>query len=273
MIHIDFPEPQTQAWQKWRRKCEAAREELVRKVENGEKPKFTDLYKGMKAEVYVNPNGPFHGKCAYCEQAITNPHNQPGDVEHFRPKGRVTNEDGTPVVVRDDGGAREHPGYYWLAYDWRNLLPSCNGCNRKQTDPHSGTMIGKGMVFPVRNFRAIRPGEEAREEPLLLHPVWDDPEEHLDMDSTGVFATKTERGEVTERVLGLNLRGLPGARKETYEKTKMRCAKLLLLDRNGEGAKTTREKLRDGANGVGEHTIAVRKAIADAAAEMARLAS
>ena len=273
MIHIDFPEPQTQVWQKWRRKCEAARELLIRAVANGEKPKFTELYKNMKEEVYVNPQGPFHGKCAYCEQPITKPHNQPGDVEHFRPKGRVMNEGGTPVLVPDNGGTREHPGYYWLAYDWRNLLPACNGCNRRQNDPNSGTMVGKGMVFQVRDFRAVCPGDEVREEPLLLHPVFDEPKDHLDMDSTGVLALRTPRGKATERILGLNLRGLPEARKERYEITKMRCALLLQVDRNADEAKTMRQKLRDAANGVGEHTIAVRKAIKDAAAEFASLAS
>jgi hypothetical protein len=243
-------------------------------VENGEKPKFSEqLYKGMKKDVYVNPQGPFHGKCAYCDQPITKPHNQPGDVEHFRPKGRVMNEDGTLVLVPDNGGTREHPGYYWLAYDWRNLLPSCNGCNRMQNDPNSETMVGKGTVFPVRDFRALCPGEETREEPLLLHPVFDDPADHMEMDSTGVLAFRTDRGKATEGIFGLNVRGLPEARKERYEKTKMQCAALLHVDPNGGEAEAKRQKLRDAANGVGEHTIAVRKAIKDAAAEFASLAS
>lgn len=53
----------------------------------------------------------FHYKCAYCESRI-----EKCEVEHYRPKGRV------------DGSA--HPGYYWLAYEWENLYPSCESCNK-----------------------------------------------------------------------------------------------------------------------------------------------
>ena len=53
----------------------------------------------------------FHFKCAYCESSIAN---QDWDVEHFRPKGRVAERE-------------KHTGYYWLAYEWTNLYPSCTG--------------------------------------------------------------------------------------------------------------------------------------------------
>ena len=48
----------------------------------------------------------FRGKCAYCESryAVT----QPMDVEHWRPKGGVEEED-------VDGKTRLGPGYPWLA--------------------------------------------------------------------------------------------------------------------------------------------------------------
>ena len=46
-----------------------------------------------------------YDKCAYCETNVTKRYN---DVEHFRPKKT----------------------YYWLGHDWRNLLYSCDLCNR-----------------------------------------------------------------------------------------------------------------------------------------------
>lgn len=272
MIHIDFREPETKAWQRWREQCEQKQREHNAAVEAGRASKVTNLYKGQKKQVYAHPNGPFQGKCAYCEQGITSPHSQAGDVEHFRPKGQVTHEDGRPVLISDVAGNRKHPGYYWLAYDWKNLLLACNGCNTRQRDPNSGEMVGKGKVFPVDGSHAARPGEEQRENPLLINPVWDSPKEHLAMDSTGVLMTKSEKGRTTERILGLNLRGLPEARKERYESIKMQCGALLQMSRNSDEAQRMRRKLREAKRGVGEHTIAVSKAIQDAAAEMEGLA-
>eukprot|EP01034_Spumella_vulgaris_P009128 gene9128-11597_t len=59
----------------------------------------------------------FHGKCAYCETFYSA--SAPVDVEHYRPKGAVSENP-------------NHPGYWWLAMSWDNLLPSCIDCNRKR---------------------------------------------------------------------------------------------------------------------------------------------
>jgi len=54
------------------------------------------------------------GKCCYCERK-REPKREP-DIDHFRPKGGVTEDP-------------EHPGYWWLAYEWSNLYFSCKPCN------------------------------------------------------------------------------------------------------------------------------------------------
>lgn len=121
----------------------------------------------------------FAGKCAYCESYYGA--TQPLDVEHFRPKGQVVRErevDGK--LVR----RMEAPGYWWLASDWGNLLPSCSDCNRprRQELPlGQRATAGKANQFPVADEtrRAARPGEEATEPRLLLHPYLDQPMEHL----------------------------------------------------------------------------------------------
>src|SRR5260370_13883115 len=59
-----------------------------------------------------------HDKCCYCERKIRA--SGYGDVEHFRPKG---------AVRQDEHSAEEKPGYYWLVYEWSNLLISCSVCN------------------------------------------------------------------------------------------------------------------------------------------------
>ncbi len=67
----------------------------------------------------------FHGKCAYCESVYAG--TQPMDVEHWRPKGEIARiESGKRIKVRK-------PGYYWLAAEWTNLLPSCIDCNRQRS--------------------------------------------------------------------------------------------------------------------------------------------
>jgi hypothetical protein len=83
-----------------------------------------------------------HGRvCAYCQCYL--PQNDPGDVEHFRPKTT----------------------YWWLAYEFHNYLLSCGICNR----------IRKRERFPLRagdvpcSF-ADR-GHLDREKALLLDPA------------------------------------------------------------------------------------------------------
>jgi uncharacterized protein (TIGR02646 family) len=119
----------------------------------------------IDAKVYSSPQvrtqllqdqGPV---CAYCEWPIEGPFS---DVEHFRPKTsyRQTTDD-----------VHHRPGYYWLAYDWQNLLFACNVCNRTL----------KRDLFPLADpsQRNIAGQDISKEQPLLLNPVVDDPAEHI----------------------------------------------------------------------------------------------
>ena len=213
MIHVDFVEPDTPEWDGWKAHAAEATQDLVHQMATqGSCTVNKALYKCTKSELFEA----FHGKCAYCESRIE--HTHPGDVEHFRPKGGVAEEDNNPVMVAGpDGAMVPHPGYYWLAYDWRNLLPSCSSCNRL-SKTKEGRRIGKGTRFPVADFRATAPGEEAEEQPLLLHPAFDRPENHLTFDgNTGIIGYKTARGRACVELLGLNRDGLPEERKDTYK--------------------------------------------------------
>ncbi len=155
--------------------------------------------------VYKHDGPPFFGKCAYCEGRIES--TQPGDIEHYRPKGKVTHEDQSPVMVDSNGGEEvPHPGYYWLTYEWSNLLYACIDCNRINAKKHGGVPVGKGARFPVDGKHATEPGGEVNEQPLLLNPLVDEPAEHLSIDETGILREKSERGKVFIRILGLNIR-------------------------------------------------------------------
>lgn len=174
-------------------------------------------FDGFKA--YKNPDiraaleEAFGGKCAYCETyyAAT----QPVAIEHFRPKGEVTID-----------SKRVPPGYYWLASEWTNLLPSCTDCNspRSQDLPEGSRTAGKANAFPLAkgSIRATAPGAEKKEKRLLLHPYFDFPEKHLEfvwdtgtVDDGWVRPKRgSTKGAETIRVCGLQRRGLRARRRD-----------------------------------------------------------
>ncbi|WP_199084350.1 hypothetical protein [Bosea sp. ASV33] len=192
---------------------QAGRRKLVEDFDKGEELRIDDrIYKKYMSYLIAL----FDEKCAYCETNITS--NQPGDVEHYRPKGRVVDENLKPVpFTHPTRGAMDHPGYYWLAYDWDNLLPSCTDCNRRRFHGEDEGAAGKADRFPISGPRACAPGQEAGEEPLLIDPSVTDPAEHLKFLPDGRIAPLTKVGEVTLAVLGLNRReGLLKARHAAF---------------------------------------------------------
>lgn len=116
----------------------------------------------------------FSSKCAYCEIRLAD---SPMDVEHFRPKNAVFNEQTRKL---------NKPGYYWLGATWDNLLPSCPDCNRARNHRSHVTgkqiKLGKANRFPLEDEdkRATKPENEQKEMPLLLNPCVDKPEDHLE---------------------------------------------------------------------------------------------
>lgn len=217
MRKIDFAEPETDQWLEWRKSCDEEQRALIDDMAAGGARKIKpDIYKGkkqnIKEDVFMDPEGAFFGKCAFCEQDIHG--NQHGDIEHFRPKGGVKDESGSSILIDVDGKRQPHPGYYWLCYDWKNLLPSCVLCNQPST--RAG---GKRNSFPVAGFRAAGPGEEIKEEPLLINPCLDDPSEDLAFEENGTAVGKTEKGRTSIRILGLNSRNLPDKRAKAYKDT------------------------------------------------------
>jgi hypothetical protein len=157
-------------------------------------------------------------------------------VEHYRPKGGVESPEGDRQL-----------GYYWLASDWTNLLPSCIDCNRTrwQAIPGEGQQkVGKGNRFPIVNTdeRAAEPGQEANEQRLLLHPCLDDqPEEELEFlvedpqnrDREGLVLPAIQAGgapnqmaEVSIRVYALQRKGLVDLRRDRLILVKKQIARV-----------------------------------------------
>lgn len=115
------------------------------------------------AKTYLN-------KCAYCERL------EKADIEHYRPKKSVKDE--------------AHDGYYWLCYEWTNLLPSCVKCNRdgaKLTHfpilgsrVHLPTFLANGKIDLKLNKADSKPLID--EKPYLLHPEIDKPELYFEFE-------------------------------------------------------------------------------------------
>ena len=184
-----------------------------------------DIWKGFRDWLLEHV---FHHKCAYCETPFAG---FIGDAEHFRPKGEVSMfaADGSSkivTVVDEDNNTIAHPGYFWLAYHWQNLLPSCHLCNRyggkktlfpvekshiavrKLTIPEMDHLIHKSRRSPRSpDVFYLEPLDlDAQEGRLLLHPYYDEPEQHLYFEAGGKVATwrNSNRGIASIRVYDLN---------------------------------------------------------------------
>lgn len=136
----------------------------------------------------------FFGKCAYCESFMAG--QQPGDIEHYRPKANVW------ITNRRTGRVVVIPGYYWLAAEWQNLLPACADCNRPREHfiiGVGGKVAGKANLFPIADERkrAKSPKRVALEARLLLDPCEDDPEKHLDFQVDGTIKPRKVKGSLS----------------------------------------------------------------------------
>ncbi len=130
----------------------------------------------------------YNEKCGYCESKTK--HVSSLQVEHYRPKAKVE-EDLT------------HNGYYWLGYEWSNLLLACPKCNEQGA---------KGNKFPISGVRVSVHSTKyladkfplINEEPLLLNPEIDNPREHFIFDAYGKIESYTTKGIKTIEICKLD---------------------------------------------------------------------
>jgi len=185
---------------------------VIRKIKDNIDDKiYRDAYDtpdGRRSKVEDQLAISYKNKCAYCERICK------ADVEHYRPKKSVTGE--------------VHDGYYWLCYEWSNLIPSCITCNREGA---------KHNLFPIKGIRVTIPplletGEldldkfKSSSKPLidelpyLIHPEVDIPEKffefEIDSDNKGIriIGIDTDgRGKATIEICKLNRQELKLDRK------------------------------------------------------------
>lgn len=146
----------------------------------------------------------YKNKCAMCERD----RGTELQVDHYRPKKPRNN-------IKDPHN--NQPGYYWLAYEWSNLILLCSKCNLK-----------KSNKFPLLNWDDTKRiishldknginGFDAYclnwlqhyEMPLLINPEHEvNPERHFVFKWDGSLIGRTAEGKETIIICDLNRKDL-----------------------------------------------------------------
>ncbi|MBI3136088.1 MAG: hypothetical protein HYZ14_15530 [Bacteroidetes bacterium] len=168
-------------------------------------------YRGNKN----SPASPFYQlrslykyNCAFCERYGDN-----FSVDHYRPKDSVLGTD--------------HPGYYWLGYEWTNLIYVCGDCN----EGHKGSKFPvelihvddssfkniSGITDQVKLFSELN----LLEKPLLLNPEEKDfnPLKYIEFDKNGFPSPvkDSKRAKQTIADCGIDRPDLNDKRNEVIE--------------------------------------------------------
>ncbi len=164
------------------------------------------------------------GKCCYCER-----YEEIGDVEHFRPKDN----------------------YYWLAYDWENLLFSCPKCNRS----FKRTKFPLGSEYQTNNHH----NDISKEIPLLINPYNENPEKHIEYKGFTPIG-KDIKGKTTIETIGLDRPFLDQRRMQIYKLLKQTFQAM----QNNTSKKTELENLiQEYTSESSEYSLMIRCAIKD----------
>jgi 5-methylcytosine-specific restriction endonuclease McrA len=154
----------------------------------------------------------YHQKCAYCE---TDPSTGSSlQVEHFRGKDKNS---------RNTKDSEDRHAYYWLAYEWSNLLLMCSKCNGAKSDYFPLAVDGVRVLKPVTNTAGelVQIMDSAgdllyfehqlhdaphflAEKPLLLNPEVDFVEQHYIINSSGEWKPLTEQAKKTKEICKLD---------------------------------------------------------------------
>lgn len=142
----------------------------------------------------------FEEKCGYCEVMI--PSYEFALIDRFRPYNGVR-----------DGRTYYKDLYWWLTYEWDNLIYSCPECSQY-----------KSNYFPIKGKRATATSPKhllIYEKPQLINPCTDSPLDHFRTDIDGHLIGLTDEGDQTIELLKLNRPSLTEGRKRAIDRTKL----------------------------------------------------
>jgi 5-methylcytosine-specific restriction endonuclease McrA len=145
----------------------------------------------------------YSNKCACCERS----RGEELQVDHYRPKKARQNKDTT----------YNHSGYYWLSYEWSNLMPLCSSCNQSKSNYFPLKDEAKRVISPNHQFAYESKELYTHEEPLFVNPEIDlQPERHFKYLRNGEIEGRTDEGKVMVKLYKLN------------SKTKIRQRKIII---------------------------------------------
>lgn len=105
-------------------------EDVLSKLQNGEKPSSTDNSRYRHHEIKSALISETNGKCAYCESKLLHIHH--GDIEHIIPKSLEPKR----------------------RYEWENLTLACEICNQNKSnrDPQTTLIIDPYITEPANHL-------------------------------------------------------------------------------------------------------------------------
>ncbi len=147
-------------------------------------------------------------KCAFCESKIGV--GSAIQVDHYRPKNGV---------IEDSA----HRGYYWLGYEWTNLISICSKCNRSKSHHFPIGLSGNRVyTHPVdingepnkEDFKIISSILQ-NEKPQLINPEIQNPQNYFTFLPSGKLKGKGQvESDTTIEIFKLNRHNLRIARKK-----------------------------------------------------------
>lgn len=199
---IDPNDPEVKAWEKRAKRRQKTLESKTTHQERSRYLSRASIWSDFKPILQRY----FGSNCWYSDCAMDGDF---GDIDHFRPKNRSTDENDDEILP---------DGYWWLAYDYMNYRLSCAKCNRSFGDG------GKNDRFPLLpgTNPAVKPF--ANDSNILLDPCCADDVNLIDSDETGEIKALSSnpvdirRVEISKKVYNLSL--FNARRKEIRSKCK-----------------------------------------------------
>jgi len=135
----------------------------------------------------------YSNKCACCERS----RGEELQVDHYRPK-----------KARDYGETQyQHSGYYWLTYEWSNLLPLCSSCNQGKSNYFLLKDNSKKISDHTHPFANDIQQLQAHEEPIFINPELDKlPQRHFLYLPNGKVEGRTPEGKAMVDFYKMNSR-------------------------------------------------------------------
>lgn len=132
----------------------------------------------------------YNNKCVFCENDTTSGASL--QVEHYRPKAKVTED-------------INHLGYYWLGYEWSNLLYACSKCNRSKSNFFPIKHTGSRVFTPSMISSTVLNSQKCKsffshflnEKPLIINPEITCPRKHITFLPSGKIRGNTDEGRET----------------------------------------------------------------------------